>query len=134
MLNVKYPAIFHLEDKSYWVEFPDLEGCFSSGDSMEEAYENAKDALGVYLDKDGDLYSRKINKPSDINKVIAKHKKDIVMFVDYNSVEYAKKFKNKAIKKTLSIPEWLNDLAIEKNINFSNLLQEALLNKISKTD
>lgn len=55
-----YPAIFHKEDNLYWVEFPDLEGCFTQGDSIEHAKEMAKEALTVYLES---LDSRKIAIP-----------------------------------------------------------------------
>ena len=46
---VVYPAIFHKDDGSIWVEFPDLEGCFTDGETIEEAIENASDALGLYI-------------------------------------------------------------------------------------
>lgn len=131
MTNNSYPAIFHKENDSYWVEFPDLEGCFSSGETIEEAYENAKEALGMYLNKDGDLYERKIKKPSSISIILSKNKREIVMLVEFDSIKFDKKFKNKAIKKTLSIPEWLNNIAIKENINFSNVLQEALIEKLN---
>ena len=52
------------------------------------------------------------------------------MIVEYDSIEYARKYKTKAVKKTLSIPEWLNDLAIKENVNFSAVLQEALIKKL----
>ena len=131
MANNSYPAVFHKENDSYWVEFPDLEGCFSSGQTIEEAYENAKEALGMYLEKDGDLYERVIKKPSSISIVLSKHKKEIVMLVEFDSLKYEKKYKNKAIKKTLSIPEWLNNIAVKENVNFSNVLQEALIEKLN---
>jgi len=130
MSTIYYPAVFHKENNSYWVEFPDLEGCFSSGETIEDALSNAKQALGFYLDKDDDLYERKINKPSPISKIIKEYKNDYVMPVEFDCLEYYKHFKNKAIKKTLTIPEWLNDLATKKNINFSNVLQDALINKL----
>ncbi len=132
MSLVSYPAIFHQEEGSYWVEFPDLEGCFSKGDNLEEAFNNAKEALGLYLDSDDDIYDRKINKPSKVLDVIEnnKDKGGLVMIVSYDSIEYGKKYKNKAIKKTLSIPQWLNDIAVKNNINFSSVLQEALIDKL----
>ena len=130
MSKISYPAIFHEEDNSYWVEFPDLEGCFSSGETIEEAFENAKEALGLYLDRDDDTYNRIINKPSSIKDVCLRNPSSVVMFVEYDSLEYAKKYKTKAVKKTLSIPEWLNDLAIKENVNFSSVLQEALVKKL----
>ena len=130
MSKIKYPAVFHKDENSYWVDFPDLNGCVSDGANIEEAYGNAQEALGLYLDKEGDIFERSINEPSEISTVIKENKNDVVMFVEYDSVEYAKKYKNKAIKKTLSIPEWLNDIAVKENINFSNVLQEALIKKL----
>ena len=70
------------------------------------------------------------NKPSAIKKVVDANPGSLVMFIEYDSLEYAKKYKTKAVKKTLSIPEWLNDLALKQNINFSSVLQEALINKL----
>ena len=130
MSKISYPAIFYEEDNSYWVEFPDLEGCFSSGETIEEAFENAKEAIGLYLDRDEDMYNRIINKPSSVKDVCLRNPSSIVMLVEYDSLEYAKKYKTKAVKKTLSIPECLNDLAIKENVNFSSVLQEALVKKL----
>lgn len=131
MSKISYPAIFHQDNNAYFVEFPDLQGCLTNGDTVESAYENAKEALGLYLDADDDTYDRVINKPSSIEEIFLKNPNSIVMLVEYDSIEYAKKYKTKAVKKTLSIPEWLNDLAIKENINFSSVLQEALLKKLN---
>lgn len=130
MSKILYPAIFHEDNNSYYVEFPDLQGCLSSGDTIELAFENAKEALGLYLDRDDDIYNRTINKPSSIKEVSLQNPNSIVMLVEYDSIEYAKKYKTKAVKKTLSIPEWLNDLATKENVNFSSVLQEALVKKL----
>ena len=130
MSKISYPAIFHEDDNSYFVEFPDLKGCFSSGDTIESAFENAKEALGLYLDSDGDVYKRVINKPSSIKEMCLQNPEVVVMLVEYDSIEYAKKYKTKAVKKTLSIPEWLNDMATKENVNFSSVLQEALVKKL----
>ena len=130
MSKISYPAVFHEDGNSYFVEFPDLQGCLSSGDTIELAFKNAKEALGMYLDKDKDVYERIINKPSSIKDICLQNPDSVVMLVEYDSIEYAKKYKTKAIKKTLSIPEWLNDLATKENVNFSNVLQEALVKKL----
>ena len=130
MSKIFYPAVFHEDDNSYWVEFPDLEGCFTNGLTIEEAFLNASEALGLYLDLDDDSYKRTINKPSQIKDVINNNPGLMVMLVEYDSLEYARKYKTKAIKKTLSIPEWLNDLACKDNVNFSNVLQDALIDKL----
>lgn len=130
MSKIFYPAVFHEDDNSYWVEFPDLEGCFTNGSTIEEAFLNASEALGLYLDLDDDSYERTINKPSQIKDVINNNPGLLVMLVEYDSLEYARKYKTKAVKKTLSIPEWLNDLACKDNVNFSKVLQDALIDKL----
>ena len=132
MSKIKYPAVFHEEDGKYWVEFPDLEGCLTNGDTVEETYENAKEGLGFYLDQEGDVYERNIKKPSKVKDIVDANPGALVMLVEYDSLEYAKKYKTKAVKKTLSIPEWLNDLAVKQNINFSNVLQDALIKKLKQ--
>lgn len=128
MSMIFYPAVFHKADqckKGYWVEVPDLPGCFTQGDTMEETFKEAQEALGLYLDENNDF-----NKLSPIEKIQQDFPGKTVMLVPYDSVAYAKKYKNKAIKKTLSIPEWLNEEASKRGVNFSQVLQEALINKI----
>ena len=127
-----YPAIFTYEDNQYWVEFIDLEGCFSDGKTLAEAMENAKEAMGLYLE---DL--EKYPKCTTDIKNIKLEDNQIISFVTINLEEHKKKYENKSVKKTLSIPAWLNTIAEKENINFSQLLQKALkdtlnLDKIRK--
>ena len=68
--------------------------------------------------------------PSRIEDIVRKYPEDIIMLVTYDSLEYARLNRTKAGKKTLSIPEWLNDLAVRNNINFSQVLQDALIEKL----
>ena len=116
-----YPAIFTYEDNQYWVEFVDLEGCFSDGKTLAEAMENAKEAMGLYLE-DLEEYPKCT---TDI-KNIKLEDNQIISFVTINLEEHKKKYENKSVKKTLSIPAWLNTMAEKENINFSQLLQKAL--------
>lgn len=120
-----YPAIFTEENGEYWVEFFDIEGCFSSGKTLSQAMENAKEALGLYLE---DL--KEIPVCTEDIKKIKVNKNQVVSFVTVNMNEYKKKYSNTSIKKTLSIPAWLNTLAEENEINFSQVLQEALKYKL----
>ena len=106
----------------------------TNGDTVEESYKNAKEALGFYLDQEGDVYKRIINKPSEVKDIVNANPGTLVMLVEYDSLEYAKKYKTKSIKKTLSIPEWLNDLAVKQNVNFSNVLQDALIKKLNNNE
>lgn len=132
MSTVYYPAVFHVAEDigGYWVEFPDLPGCFSQGKTIESAIEYSKEALGIYLDQQDDVYERIINQPSDLLSVIQQYPEEIVLLIEFDSIMFAKKYKNKAIKKTLTIPEWLNEEAVKANINFSQVLQEALIMKL----
>lgn len=127
MLLKIYPAIFHKEDESYWVEFPDLPGCQSVGDTLEEITLSASEALGLYL------YSLKENgivpnHASDIEN-IEHDRGSFVSLVSCNLEQYEKR--TKSVKKTLTIPEWLNEEAEKKHLNFSSVLQQALLEQLN---
>lgn len=121
-----YPAIFTQENGSYWVQFIDLEGCFSDGSTLAEAMENAKEAMGLFLE---DL-SEYPECTTDFSK-IKLEKNQIISFVSINMDEHRRKYENKSIKKTLSIPAWLNTIAENNNINFSQVLQSALIEKLN---
>lgn len=139
MLSI-YPACFYKEEDGYSVIFPDLNYLATQGDSLEEAMEMAVECLAGYL------YSSKIDgetvpKPSSlkdidpvvISKEIAPDEPIGEAFVNMVSVDvdsYAKEHFNKSVRKTLTIPAWLNDAALEQGINFSQTLQEALLSKV----
>jgi predicted RNase H-like HicB family nuclease len=126
-MKIMYPALFHEENNSYWVEFPDLEGCNSFGDTKEEAFENAVEALEGYtltlLEEEQHLPA-----PSDLRSI----KADKSSFSSYVSADLTPYLKNsKAVKKTLTIPSWLNTAAEKDGINFSAVLQDALMQKLN---
>lgn len=123
-----YPAYFHKEDDGYWVDFPDLSGVFTQGDDFSETYKNAQEALELYL-------SSAVAEGSDIIRATDVESVDPIEdgFVNVVSVDYDPyKDANKSVKKTLSIPAWLNDKALAMGLNFSKILQEALIEKITK--
>ena len=127
-MKMIYPAVFHFEDNAYWVEFPDLPGCQSFGSSLSDTLENAREALEVYAIS---LIESKEEIPAatDISK-LSIERNCFASLVDIDLSAYFKKAK--AVKKTLTIPEWLNEAAMEKGINFSQTLQDALMIKISQ--
>ena len=116
-----YPAIFHHEDDSYWVEFPDLEGCQTFGESLPETMELASDALGVYLAVRLDE-GLNIPAPSPLEQIKADEGFATYIYCDANKYRQ----KTKAVKETLTIPEWLNEAAERDHVNFSQVLQDAL--------
>ena len=129
MAKYSYPAIFTPEDDGgFSIRFPDLEGCYTCGDDMTDGLTMAEDVLALVLyhyEKDG----REIPAPSKAAD-IPLSKDEFVNFVACDTLEYRKMYNNKAVKKTLTIPEWLNEAASAMNLNFSQVLQEALLSKI----
>lgn len=129
-MKLIYPACFYTEeDGGYSVEVPDLKGCITQGDSLEEAIQMAEDAaLGWLLTtiEDGEEIP-KSSKIQDIN--LEKEGFTSLLLLDLGV--YSQKYGNrKSIKKTLSIPMWLNERAEKCGINFSKTLQDALLKKI----
>ena len=121
-----YPAIFHYEENGYWVEFPDLPGCVTEGNSLPEVVAEASSALGGYLcsmmDRNLDLPT-----PSKIQCLTASGE-DFVSMVGADPIAFQKR--TRAVKKTLTIPEWLNEEAEKRHINFSSVLQQALISQL----
>lgn len=124
-MKYAYPAIMKQEnDGIYSVEFPDIDGCVTSGSSLPEAIEMAEDALCLML-YDMEEEGETIPAPSDL-KTVQKSTDEIVSLVCCDTIEYRKLYNNKAVKKTLTIPAWLNTLAERADLNFSSVLQDAL--------
>lgn len=121
-MKMAYPAIIHSEDGRYWVEFPDLNGCFSDGDTLADAASNAEEALGAYLCS---LMERDmpVPSPSDIRDITDDD--GFTSIIVTEPMAYMKS--TKSVKKTLTIPEWLNTAAEKRHINFSSVLQQALI-------
>ena len=131
-----YPACFYKEDDGYSVIFPDLNYLATQGDSFEDAMEMAVECLASYLyiaQRDGE----DVPAPSSLVKIdpvaVAKELdpdlpvgEAIVNLVSVDVAEYAKKHFEKSVKKTLSIPAWLNEAAVAQGVNFSQVLQRAL--------
>lgn len=129
MAKYVYPAIFTLEnDGGYSVRFPDIEGCFSEGDSLADAIKQSEDALCLML-YDIEERNEAIPVPTDIHKIEA-DESETVSLVTCDTLEYRKFYDKKAVKKTLTIPNWLNVTAERANVNFSAVLQEALIEKL----
>lgn len=127
-MNMKfvYPAIFTYDkkEKCYLVDFIDF-NCSTFGLTIKEAFFMAEEAMGLYFEDEKE-YPNPTENYSNINL----KKNQFISLVGVDMLEYYKRNSNKAVKKTLTIPEWLNVLAEENNINFSQVLQEALKNRL----
>jgi len=119
-----YPAVFVKEETGFFVNFPDLKGCYTDADDLATAYERAKDVLCLVLynmeDKGGGIPA-----PSDIQSVKT-GENEFSSLIDCDTMEYRKFYDKRAVKKTLSIPSWLNTMAENSGMNFSQVLQDAL--------
>ena len=122
IMRTAYPAVIHPDEGRYWVEFPDLPGCFSDGDTLSDAAYNAEEALGLYLCSLMDT-NESLPNPSDITAISPED--GFTSLVVSDPLLYKKS--TRAVKKTLTIPEWLNIEAEKRHINFSSVLQQALL-------
>ena len=132
-----YPACFLKEENGYSVVFPDLNTA-TCGDSLDEAMAMAIDCLAGYiymLRQDGEA----VPDPSTMadvspERVAADLDVDpgegFVSLVTVDVDEYAKKHFERSVRKTLTIPAWLNALALEHGVNFSQVLQDALKAKL----
>ncbi len=135
---VAYPATFNKERgaEGFSVFFPDLEGCFTYGDTVTDALEKAQEALGLYL---YDLYlNGTLPSPSHLAKIKPGNdsendfilEKSFVTLVYVDMEKFCSDYDNKTVRKNLTIPAWLNTKAEAAGINFSQTLQEALKRKI----
>lgn len=119
-----YPAIFNYAEDGISVEFPDIPGCLTCGNSTEEALKNAKEALELNMygiEEDGEEIPES-SEPRNIRL----EGDQIIVLVEAWMIPVRDYMKNKAVKKTLTIPKWLNDMAEEHRVNFSQILQQGL--------
>lgn len=132
MAKYLYPAVFKKDGAFYTVEFPDLEGCYTQGDDVQDAYDMAADVLCLTL---YNLEERgaAIPAPSAVSAVPA-GADAFVSLVSCDTLEYRKFYDNRAVKKTLTIPAWLNAMSEREGVNFSAVLQAALKSELHITD
>jgi len=136
-----YPILIKEYGDDYLVYIPDME-LYTEGKSVADAMEMARDAIGLkgmdYLDDNLELPM-----PSDKNKALQKAKDDadadfdysdgILTLVDVDFEEYRKRMQNRAVKKNCTIPYWMSIEADKVGINYSRVLQEAILKLIGKS-
>ena len=118
-------AVFNIANDGISIEFPDLPGCLPCADSMDEAFQNAREALGLHLwgmEQDGE----EIPEPSSLSDIHCEPG-DIPAAIDVFMPPFRDKLNNRFVKKTLSLPAWLADMADKDGVNCSKIFQNALM-------
>ncbi|MGF7399065.1 pilus assembly protein HicB [Thermoanaerobacterium thermosaccharolyticum] len=128
-----FPAVFESDGNGgYTVTFPDLPGCITEGDTLDEALYMAKDALELYiynLEEDNEI----IPDPTAPEKIKVPEGA-FVNLIEVYMPPVREEMANKSVNKTVTIPRWLNEAAEKANINFSQVLQYALKEQLKITD
>lgn len=132
MKSIVYPVILTYEDEIIQVILPNFgDDYVTFGETLEEAIQNAKEVLTLEL---SELLEKKKEFPNQISRDILKNKlkenQDLI-YIDMWLPYELSKIKTIYKKKTLSIPTWIDSLAVNKNINFSKVLLEALKKELN---
>jgi len=126
MNKLFYPAVFHkAEEGGFWITFPDLPECMTQGEDMQHSYEMAFDALGLAITS-RQTEHEELPTPSEPFSINL-NKDEFCVVIEFDLLAYKKRTNSRAVKKTLTIPEWLNEEATALGVNFSQVLQAALM-------
>jgi len=131
MSKYYYPAVFSKEGDGYNVVFPDLKGCITCGDDLMDALEMAKDVLACFA-SDYEIDDKQMPEPSDILDMQLSAG-EFANYIVCDTDDYRRRYKKISVKKTLTIPEWLNEAALARNVNFSQILQDALMEIVNNS-
>ena len=127
MQKLTYLAVFEPTETGYSIYFPDLPGCVSTGKDFENALRQATDALGLHIYgmvKDGEEIPVPSKTPKmDPDTAAGFLLSPITVFPDLvrNDLD------NRAVKTNLTIPAWLKEMAEAQGVNYSKILQAALM-------
>ena len=121
--RIAYPIVISKEDDGYYVEIPDFDMA-TQGEDIADAMAMARDAIGIMgIDMEDD--GKQLPVPGAVKFNVDEG--DIVTLVDVDFVEYRRKVDNRAVKKNCTIPYWLSVAADKAGINYSRVLQDAII-------
>ncbi|SNT23138.1 Predicted nuclease of the RNAse H fold, HicB family [Anaerovirgula multivorans] len=124
-----YPIVLTPAKNGYVVYVPDMK-INTEGTDIADAIEMARDAIGLWGITEEDC-GRKIPEPETIEIENIKHESnEIVTLVDVDFLAYRKANDMRTIRKNVTIPSWLNEAAEKEGVNFSQVLQEALKERL----
>lgn len=118
-----YPCVITEEDGVFYTQIVGVEEAFTDGKTITEAIQNTKDMLAGLFTSYA-KHDRKIPQPAHSDLSLKPGEK--LVFIDLWMTPIIDKARQQAVKKTLSVPKWLNDAAEKEGVNFSGVLQAAL--------
>jgi Uncharacterized conserved protein len=127
-----FPAVFTRQEEGLSISFPDLPGCEATASSTNEGFENAKEALALFLYRMEENHET-IPESTEATAIQAEENQ-FVTVIDAWMPPFRKKMENQAVKKTLTIPKWLDDAAKSAGLNYSRVLQDALKDELNIDD
>ena len=132
-MKLVYPAVFTpcIEKEGYTVEVPDLPGCVTEGKDLVDAIEMGVDAARGWvlgeLEEGNNIPAPSLRKEN----IKLEDPESFVSMLVLDMDAYAEKYGDKTVRKNITIPAWLNTYGEKNNINFSRVLQDALLKRAS---
>ncbi len=127
MKKLIYPCVVRKEDDIYYANFPDFNACFTDAESIDELFANTKEVLnGVIFT----MLKNKMDLPADVEN-IKLEEGEFLILVESPVGAIKDRINNMAVKKTLTLPAWMNEMAMEHDINFSQVLQEGLKRELN---
>ena len=127
MKKLVYPCVVRSEDNIYYANFPDFDACFTDAENLDELFANTKEVLNAVIFT---MLKNKMDLPQ-ASKDINLQEGDFLILVESPVGAIKGKIDNMAVKKTLTVPAWMNEMAMEHNINFSQVLQEGLKKELN---
>lgn len=125
-----FSALFTVaESEGYTISFPDLQGCITEGDSIEEGIRMAKEALELWLwnmEEDNEKIPS-----STLPENIEVEKGSFIVPILVNMVSVREEMNNKAVNKTVTLPYWMKKIVDEKKINCSQILQKGIMETLN---
>jgi len=129
-LKGKYAAIFELGEDKVYVSFPDLPGCITSGKDVNDAYDMAVDAANLWMTSAAEDQQEQVPEATPIERVNYPNG-SWAMLIQVDTDEFLKKTETKAVRRTVSIPSWMDQIAQKRGISLSKVLQDALKAQIA---
>lgn len=124
-MHYAYPAIITKDEENFKIELIDFDNCYAYGNSESEAIRKASDVLGERL-YHLELENKQMPSPTRYEEIKFYNKTYIA--VDLSA--YKRKVMGSSVRKSVTIPSWLNEMAISRGLNFSHILQEGIKQKL----